>query len=375
MVAGVAEPLQGKVGKDKRVAPNLGFAWLRLIAAALVILNHSAGLAEYRGATIFPSDWHLYPGHVALSLVFAMSGYQISGSWQRDPCWWRFCARRLLRLLPPLFVIAAVTALVVGPLVTSWSQADYWSHSQTWRYLVGTSVILLLQHRLPGVFESNPYPYTMNGSIWTLPMELVAYLVVLAVGLLVALRLPRIVVLVPVVAGAILLDATFHDDPDAIGSVLAVPLGSLFTYMVPFTLGMLMQALRHRIPLNPLAALVLFAAWVLLRTSPVEHFLLPIAAAYGTVAIAHHWPAWLSRTGHWVAGSYGMYLWGFLIQQLIAMAGVRDPWLLAVLAIPLAYVFGLLSWNLVEKPTQRWRKYLRAPASSASQTTLAVDRS
>ncbi|SFP88813.1 Peptidoglycan/LPS O-acetylase OafA/YrhL, contains acyltransferase and SGNH-hydrolase domains [Amycolatopsis arida] len=347
--------------------PNLGFAWLRLAAAFLVILNHSAGLAWYRGATIFPGAWQVSPGELALAVVFAMSGYQISASWRRDPSWWRFWARRLLRLLPPLFVVTVATVLVVGPLYTSWTQVDYWTHPQTWRYLVGTSLILLLQHRLPGVFETNPYPYSVNGAIWTLPLEVVGYSLVFVLGLLAMLKVSRSIVLPIVVVGLIVINLVL-DSTESVRSILSVPTESAAYFMMPFSLGMLLYEFRDRIPLRWSLAAALMFAWLLLRAEPMGHYLLALAAAYGAVTVAHRWPKRWERSWEWVAGSYGTYLWGFLIQQVLAEAGVRDPWVLTALAIPLAYGMGLLSWNLVEKPTQRWRRYLRTPRRKPTNT-------
>jgi peptidoglycan/LPS O-acetylase OafA/YrhL len=347
---------------------------LRLAAAVVVIIDHSAGLALFPGAIILPPEWQIAPGHVVLMGIFGMSGYQISGSWQRDPSWWRFTARRLLRILPPLLVVVLVTVFVIGPLFTTWTLPDYLASKQTWRYLVGTSVVLLVQHILPGVFWDNPYPMSVNGSLWTLPMELVGYGIVLAAGLLVALGCSRLIV-VFLLAGVVTLDTLFQADASGTGlagSWLQIPLGSLFSFMVPFVLGMVLYTYRRQIPLKPVAALVLLGAWLIFHTTQAERYLLPAMTTYGAVVLAHHWPKLLDYGGRWVAGSYGMFLWGFLVQQIIAWAGVRDPWLLVICAVPVAYVFGVLSWTFIETPTQRLRRYLRRPPAAKS-TVIAVE--
>ncbi|SDK82835.1 hypothetical protein SAMN04488074_107240 [Lentzea albidocapillata subsp. violacea] len=95
---------------------------------------------------------------------------------------------------------------------------------------------------------------------------------------------------------------------------------------------------------------------------PAARFVLPLAAGYGAVTWAYHWPRRLAGYDEWVYGSYGLYIWGMPLQQLVVLAGVRDPWLLMALAVPLSYVAGFLSWQLVEMPTQSLRRYLRPPA-------------
>src|SRR5919205_1587921 len=93
--------------------PNIGFAWLRTIGALIVVIDHCSPLLHPERLTIFPASRGASPGYVALMGFFAMSGYQIQDSWSRDPSWWRFSARRLLRILPPVVLVVAVTALVI----------------------------------------------------------------------------------------------------------------------------------------------------------------------------------------------------------------------------------------------------------------------
>ncbi|MGH3495542.1 MAG: acyltransferase family protein, partial [Sciscionella sp.] len=145
-------------GRERRLArrryasPTVGFAWLRLLCALAVVLDHSVPLTGVNQAPLLPVSWNFSLGYLALLAFFAMSGYQISQSWDRDPSWIRFSAKRLLRLLPPLIVVLLITVLVIGPLVTTAPLSEYWKAAQTWRYLVGNTVLVLIQHILPGVF-------------------------------------------------------------------------------------------------------------------------------------------------------------------------------------------------------------------------------
>lgn len=344
--------------------PTLGFAWLRLIGATLVVIDHSAPLVHPDRLTIFPASWHMSPGYVALMAFFAMSGYQISDSWARDPSWWRFCFRRALRIYPPLIVVVVVTVLLIGPMFTTWELQDYRTHEQTWRYLLFTSLMFPLQHWLPGVFADNPYHGSANGSLWTLPMEVVGYGIVLVCGVLVAVGATRLI-LVPLLGALFVLDgiggASFGSG-GGLGSWASIPLAALVSFMVPFVLGMLAYAYRDRIPLRPSIAWGLFAVWLVAHWTPAGRFVLPVMAAYGAIVLATRWPKRLDIAPRWYFGSYGMYIWAFPVQQMIVAAGVRNEWVLMALAIPAAYVCGVLSWVYVEAPTQRLRKFLPARA-------------
>ncbi|MFJ8962420.1 acyltransferase family protein [Lentzea sp. NPDC102401] len=362
------------LGEGKRYAKiETGFAWLRLIGAALVVIEHSFPLVRPAEIGMFPERWNLSPGYFALMAFFAMSGYQIADSWHRDASWWRYLLKRALRIWPPLLVVVMISAFVIGPLVTVLSPAEYWRSHETWGYVVNNAGLYTLQHTLPGVFATNPFPWSVNGSIWTLPMETTGYLIVLAAGLAGALGKGRLA-LFPVLAVFVVLDGFGQARVGyngVFGGLLSLPLAPLVTYMVPFVLGMIFFAYRDRIQFRPLVAYGLCALYLIANfTPPVEpaaRFVLPLAAGYGAVTWAHHWPRRLAGHDEWVYGSYGMYIWGMPVQQLYVLAGVRDPWLLMAVSVPTAYLAGLLSWRLVEKPTQQLRHYLRPPAGPSQE--------
>jgi peptidoglycan/LPS O-acetylase OafA/YrhL len=58
--------------------------------------------------------------------------------------------------------------------------------------------------------------------------------------------------------------------------------------------------------------------------------------------------------------SYGLYLWGYPVQQLIvSLAAVKRPIVLFVIALPLTAVCAAASWKFVESPALRWKARLR----------------
>ena len=357
-----------------------GFAWLRLIGATLVVVEHCFPLVYPTRIGMFPESWNLSPGYFALMAFFAMSGYQISDSWRRDASWWRYLLKRALRIWPPLLVVVMISAFVIGPLVTVLSQTEYWQDHTTWGYVVNNAGLYTLQHNLPGVFTENPYPWSVNGSIWTLPMETTGYLIVLIAGLIGGLAAGR-ALLFPVLAAFFVLDAFGQAEvgkPGTFGGYLSVPLAPLVAYMVPFVLGMLFFAYEDRIKYKPMIAYALCVAYLITNfTPPLEpaaRFLLPVAAGYGAITWAHHWPSRLAGHDEWVYGSYGMYIWGMPVQQLFVLAGVRSPWVLIACAVPVSYLCGVLSWRLVEKPTQQLRRHLRPPRPQPSRDQQAHEQ-
>src|SRR5690606_32522939 len=159
------------------------FDFLRFLAASAVVFGHSFWLSG-RGAT---EPLRLLTGSydtadIAVHVFFVMSGFLIAASWlnSRNPI--EFFGKRALRIFPALCIAILLTVLVVGPLATRWPLDEYWSDGQTLRYL--SNIALLTQFHLPGVFADNPFPHTVNGSVWTLPYEVMMYVSVLLLGLL-----------------------------------------------------------------------------------------------------------------------------------------------------------------------------------------------
>ncbi|MFD4641551.1 acyltransferase family protein [Lentzea sp. NPDC058436] len=337
-----------------------GFTWVRLIAALWVVFCHSAPLA---GASIMYPGWFFVPEHMGLTAFFVLSGYQIAGSWADDPSIGRFVFKRLLRILPPLIVMSMVAALVIGPLVTNWPLDYYFDASKTWAYVLNNATVLNLQHTLPGVFDYNPYPYSVNGSIWTLPIELVGYVIVLILGVVGVIKRWRSVTVVLLVA-VIAFNVWLALDPrTGTAHWLQLSLGSTAKFMMPFVLGVTLYAYRDRIPLSPKVAGALVAVQLVINATAAGEFLTTLTIAYAALTLAARWPERLAaRDKDWFSCSYGTYLYGFLIQQTLAYLGVWDKWMLAVLAVPLAYAAGLTSWHLVEKPTMKLRSLLPKPA-------------
>lgn len=145
----------------------------------MVLYGHSFVLLGLR-EPLFMS-W-LPLGPLGVFIFFTISGYLVSESWDRDPHLLRFFQRRLLRILPGLAVCVLLTVGVLGPLLTTLPLADYFSNPHTLGYL--RTIGLYITYYLPGVFDGNRYPNAVNGSLWSLPVEFLMYIVVALVGVL-----------------------------------------------------------------------------------------------------------------------------------------------------------------------------------------------
>jgi peptidoglycan/LPS O-acetylase OafA/YrhL len=162
----------------KRDRDRNGFGALRLIAAGCVLFAHSFALTGHREPGSPPAGgW----GGMGVLMFFSISGFLIAQSWHRDPSVLSFTVKRTLRLMPALATSVLLTAFLLGPIVTSLPLAAYLGDGETWSF-VTANLTFQTFYGLPGVFAHATYPDAVNGSLWTLPLELKAYGFVVAVG-------------------------------------------------------------------------------------------------------------------------------------------------------------------------------------------------
>ncbi len=345
------------------------FDALRLIAAVMVLVSHCFPLTGHAEplATISNESF----GELGVSIFFAISGFLIASSWSHDPKLRRFAAKRGLRLMPGLIVAVLVTALVIGPVVTTLTLSGYFTNTGVYRYIAQNSVLYTVNGRLPGVFVNNVYPYAVNGSLWTLPVEAFAYVGAAVLGILGALR--GRAVLLPILTFVVLLVLSMPfaglNSVDVAGPVsghigLILYLGGLFN------LGLLLYVLRDRVVLRWDIAAVLLIAWIALANSDWMHPVALLAIPYLVLMLAYRTPRWLSAITRPGDLSYGIYVYAFPAQQVASYAfgpKLGPGTMLAVVAAPV-YLVALASWRLVEAPALR----LKPRRSRAAEPRPAV---
>lgn len=152
--------------------PGNNFDAIRIVAATMVLVSHHFALTGQLEPSFL--GVHSYGG-LAVAIFFIISGYLVAASWQRDPNLWRFTLRRFLCIWLALTAVLILTAYGLGAWVTALPLKEYLTHGATANYLRG--LWLNIHYVLPGVFEHNPYPLGVNGSLWTIPLEVRCYIV------------------------------------------------------------------------------------------------------------------------------------------------------------------------------------------------------
>jgi peptidoglycan/LPS O-acetylase OafA/YrhL len=325
-----------------RDQPN-NFDAIRIVAALAVLFSHHFALTGQEEPAFF--GLHTWGG-MAVIVFFIVSGYLVTGSWLNDPNVLRFGARRVLRLWPALTVVVVLTAYGLGAWVTSLPLGEYWGHRATLNYLL--TLVMRIHYVLPGVFEHNPYASGVNGSLWTIPLEVRCYVVLAAAGLLGLLR-RRSIWLGCVAAYMVWFIA--KGSADLTGQVRYGRELSAF-----FLAGSALFMLRAHWQRQPLvwlsalgaaAALLWWTGWHYTATLVLTPLLVLMAGTRSTPI--------LRRFGRWGDPSYGAYLLAFPVQQTVIHFLYPKFGFGATLALAAGITLALAyaSWHAIEKPALR----------------------
>jgi peptidoglycan/LPS O-acetylase OafA/YrhL len=328
------------------------FDVLRLGAAALVLLSHAFLLNGANDPAIaITGDETL--GDMAVTAFFGISGFLVARSWCRDPRIGRFVTRRALRILPGLWAVALLSALVLGPLFTALPLGSYFTSPDPWSYIAGNG-LFRTELYLPGVFGGNPHD-AVNGSLWTLPLELQAYLAVALLGVLGAFRRRGVIVAMVVVLLVLVLPFGPGGHALVTGGVSSSLAEDTVNRLAAFFVAALIYVLRDRDVVSLRGLALMGVAWGASIGTPFEYVVGAVAIPYAVVLLAYRTPAGLGRLVRRGDVSYGVYLWGWPVEQAVRAVLGPGPGVVGTLAVgaPLTYLVALASWRLVESPALR----------------------
>ncbi len=318
------------------------FDALRLGAAAAVVFSHSFLIAEGtqdREPLILLTGNQSILGLVGVFVFFAISGFLVTQSFEQTGDAWRFLAKRALRIFPGLFVATLLSAFVLAPLVTTLS--------------TGAGVM----------FVNNPVGLEINGSLWTLRLEFLMYLMVLVLGVLRLLTVRMALLLVAF--GMACLHFNMLDELEKWGWFFQLLSG--WGWLVAFfAAGMVLYKLRHTRILDGRIAVLAFVGLVL--SVPLHQFLLlfPLFGCYLALWLALTPRLPVIRAARFGDLSYGIYIYGWPAEQgaIWLLGGHAAWWQVFLIALPAAAALAFLSWHLIERPALRLKPATRRPSIS-----------
>lgn len=296
---------------------------------------------------------------VGVDGFFAISGFLITRSWITDPQPRNYLTARALRILPGYYVCLIVTAFIFAPfsvVIQGGSPATLLRSTAPLEYVLKNGAVAYLQPDIAGTLHGAPGGPAWNGSLWSLIWELLCYLAVAGIGVagLANRRWVSLAVLVP----ATLLATQIP--PLTFPGVWTIP-QLIVRSAIMFSAGALIYQWKDVIPAR--WSLVVVSVVIVLAAGQLPDYrvvgALPLAYAIiasGTLLKSSHLRL---RTDL----SYGVYIYAFPVQQLLAVSGLaaRLPAIVffiigAVTTLPLAAA----SWFLIEKPSLALKRRLKS---------------
>jgi peptidoglycan/LPS O-acetylase OafA/YrhL len=344
------------------------FDLIRVFAAFQVLDEHA--IATFKITALHPLMHALqfFPG---VPIFFVVSGFLVSLSWSRAPSARQYALNRALRIFPGLWVCLAVSiliALACGAWPSSAADLASWLAAQ------GT----VFQFYNPEFLRGLPTG-GLNGSLWTIPVELQFYILlpVLAVfakdrwqawlAFSVAAAIVMMIAQPPIVTRATM--------GEKLLSVSVVP------YLFYFLVGAMALRVFQRAPSlfrgKVLHWGILYLAWIGIEVSTHldgwggNLLSVPTILLLGglTVAAAFTLPSLAGRLLREHDLSYGMYIYHVPLINLLLVRHLTGG--TAYVAVVVATsICAFLSWHLIERPALRLKRYSsRRPVASRIEST------
>ncbi|MFM7055153.1 MAG: acyltransferase family protein [Bacteroidota bacterium] len=333
---------------------------IRLFAALFVLIGHAPAMLYNEGYSWDPINklFGLRIQTLGVCIFFVVSGFLVSRSWQERSSIRGFILSRVLRIFPALIIVVVLSVYVLGPCLTTLSISDYFLSSVTLKYLQNVSLYRMYYY-LPGVFEGNPHPGSVNGSLWTLPYEFTCYLLLMTLGIIKALknRLVALLIILVIIFQYIIFQSTV----DAmVIPVLGIDFKNLFPLLIYFLCGMLYYQFRDMIKFGTFGWIICAIGLALIKFGILPQMMFAFFLPYFVFALAFSKKLNMRDLGKYGDFSYGFYLYAFPMQQLIAylIPSELSPLSMIVLSTAGTLPFAVLSWRLIESPALNLRSRL-----------------
>lgn len=318
------------------------FDFMRLFAALLVLTGHVNQYCLQGNYTFLEHN-----GTIGLAIFFAISGYLIPMSWERTKKTQKFLINRCLRILPALWVAVLITVFILGPITTSLPLGEYFSHKETYVYLI-VNPTLTTYFYLPGVFEDYGLKGLVNGALWSIQWEFMLYILILFLGIIRLLNVYILTILY--ILSTIFITSLVANDDDSVTRVFCVLMfvsGSIIFY----TLKKITNRNKHIITILCIILVVFSAIY------DIGYFI-PLAFAWLIIHFAYIKIPHICNIRKFGDYSYGIYLYHYPIIKALIYFSNGQIILINLLAMStlLSFAFAFLSWHLIERKALKFKK-------------------
>jgi peptidoglycan/LPS O-acetylase OafA/YrhL len=352
--------------------------FIRLVLATTVVVDHAVGLGGFK------SDPFAQFGPLAVYGFFGISGYLIAASADHNTVG-RYLWQRVLRIFPAFWVCLLLTAFLFG-LLAWFHQNPECGVSCYLRaplgpldYLRQNFWLRIDQQGIANTLKQVPFGPAWNGSLWSLFYEFICYLMLALFAISRLLRHRWLVAILAAAAWGAELIITWNMSLNAQVNIFnAADATRLFQLVPIFLFGTLLYLYRDKVPdsfwLAAASAVLVALSFVIPLDGRDREFGLTLtnvfapALGYLMIWLGIHLP--LDKVGNRNDYSYGIYIYGYPVTQLLAVWGVYRWGVVGFTSsvVLLTVLFAVGSWWLIEKNALRLKKIgLTRPSRSRDE--------
>lgn len=331
----------------ERVKGNNSFDFLRYFFAFSLILVHFCTITD-------TEQFWFVTGQMRVKAFFTITGFLVVYSFLRRKSLKVYCWKRILRIIPAYFTTILLCYLI-GFFFSTSTFEEYYCSSQSFKYLIANlSFMNFIEPCLPGLFNDNLVGPYVNGSLWSMKLEVLFYILV-----------PFIVWLMRKYNKAYILIAIF---------TINIIFHSIFDYLEYKTGNSLYHSINTSSPTTIIyffsgTTILLYFDWFCKHIKWIFPFCLvymiitffldysflyyiePLIFSAIIVAIAYFCKP-LNFLQKYDNISYGLYLYHFPVIQVLVQYKLHlyNIYLTFMVTLLITVLIAIASWYIIEKP-------------------------
>ena len=334
---------------QSRQENNFGF--VRLLFAIFVIVTHAYELSGAKEDDLLNriTAGQMHFSWLAVKGFFVISGFLIFQSLQRSRSLLEFYWKRILRLFPALAAVLILT-VVFGPFVYEGDTA-YLLNKSVQTYIGNNLSLYKVQYGISGIFENNPYKSVINGSLWTIAYEFTMYLCISALFFIAKRK--RLVIALLAISYLILAKLDIFDAAKLKQTHFQLVDGLVIELGVYFAAGSLLASCKvDTIKMKYINISLLLSLLIMILSIRYFYFgyirvlIVPIVVIIFCLRPLKGISTIQDKIGDL---SYGMYIYGFPVQQALVYFFALDYLSLMFFSILISLFFAYFSWRLIEE--------------------------
>lgn len=350
---------------DRQVFRINNFDLLRLIAALQVALNHAIEILEVQpseATRAFIYFTYLFPG---VPIFFFISGFLISKSFESNSNFFYYIKNRMLRLFPGLLLCVSLSFVLIyasGYMHESGAGVGDWITL----YIAKTTIFQSYNPDFMRAYGDG----VLNGSLWTVTVEIQFYLLVPVLYSIIMLwsKKSSNYILLLLIVIFLIINRIYTNVPDEYQGHIIFKLTriSFLPWFYMFLVGVFVQRnfeIFYRYLVNKFVLIFvvyLLVSFVSLKfnlglgnnVNPVVFLLLAITSfsfSYSYIGLSQ-------KILNDNDISYGVYIYHMPIVNLFVYTGVSGQMHYVLFALLITFILSLVSWRFVEKKCLRLKK-------------------